>query len=68
MSPVLNFTEMRPVGAAPIRAGRKTDMTKLIGSFPDYANTSKSCRIQQYKHLVQLKFRHDLTCVLVVFK
>jgi hypothetical protein len=52
MSPILNFTEMRPVGAAPIQTGRKTDMTKLIGAFRDYANTSKSCRLQQYKYLV----------------
>jgi len=48
MSPILNFTEMRPVGAAPMHTDRKTDRTKLICAFRDCANTSKSCRIQQY--------------------
>jgi hypothetical protein len=52
MSRILNFTEIRPVGAAPISADRTTDMTKLMCAFRDHANTSKSCRIQQYKHLV----------------
>jgi hypothetical protein len=52
MSQILNLMDIRLVGAAPLHADRKTDMTKLICAFRDYAETSKSCRIQQYQLLV----------------
>ena len=43
-----NFTEICPVGAALILAGRKTDrqtdMMKLIGAFHDYTKAPKTLR------------------------
>jgi hypothetical protein len=35
---IYNFTAVRQVGAAQIHTDRQTDMSKLIGTFPDYVN------------------------------
>lgn len=37
-SPISNFTETRPVGAALITTGGRKDITKLKGAFRDHAN------------------------------
>jgi hypothetical protein len=45
-SPVGNFKEIRPVGAALLHADGRTEgrinMTKVTGAFCDYANTHKT--------------------------
>jgi hypothetical protein len=47
-----NFTEIRPVGAAIIHAGGRTErgkyMTNLIGAFHDYANAPKTVQTAQH--------------------
>jgi hypothetical protein len=43
-----NLTEICPFGAAVLRADKYTNMTKLIGTYRDYANEPKiSARIFQ---------------------
>jgi hypothetical protein len=36
-----NFTKIRPIGAELFHADRRTEMTKLIVSFRDFANAPK---------------------------
>jgi hypothetical protein len=49
--PISNFTKISSVGAALIHADRRTEMTKLIGAFHDYANAPKMSRAHSNGHL-----------------
>jgi hypothetical protein len=37
---MLNFTDIPPLGAAPVHANGQKDMSKLIGAFHDYLKAS----------------------------
>lgn len=39
--PISNFKEITPVGAPLVHADRRTDTTKLINAFRDYAKALK---------------------------
>ena len=44
--PVSNFREIRPVGAAQIRADERKDMTKLMGALLCYTNVPKMAQFE----------------------
>jgi hypothetical protein len=46
-SPMSNFTKTSSMGAALIYADKRTEMTKLIGAFHDYANAPKNVKSAQ---------------------
>lgn len=57
--PTPNFTDIRSIGAAPIHANKRTDMTKVIGAFRDYANSPNKAemagtRVDDSKRLMKV--------------
>jgi hypothetical protein len=50
-STISNFTEIRPVGDSlkHVEADGRTDMTKILGAFRDYANAPKMHELSRHR-------------------